>query len=166
MTPADADPPPPGAVDVKPVSDETWRQVAALQVTPEQRAYVAEPCYYLALCCYGRADWSPLAITAGERVVGFLMWAVDPADGACWLGGILVDAALQGRGIGGAAVKRAIARLAGEHGFERFALSYLPDNVRARRLYARLGFRESGEFEDDEIVARYRVPPEASELAS
>lgn len=155
----DRDTRPVPAVDVLPVTDANWRQLTALRVTPAQRAYVADPCYYLALCCYGSTGWSPLAITAGGRAVGFLMWAVDPDDGACWLGGILVDAEHQGRGIGGAAVARAIARLADEHGFEHFALSYLPDNARARRLYARLGFRESGEFEDDEIVARYRLPP-------
>ena len=32
------------------------------------------------------------------EVVGFLMWGIDDADGSCWLGGLLVDAAHQGRG--------------------------------------------------------------------
>ena len=35
-----------------------------------------------------------------------------------------------------------------------FALSYQPENTAARALYASLGFVETGEQEDDEVVAR------------
>ncbi len=34
------------------------------------------------------------------------------------------------------------------------ALSYKPDNERAKHVYASLGFAETGEMEDDELVAR------------
>lgn len=145
-----------------PVDAHNWRQVTALAVAPEQRAFVAEPSYYLALCCYGTSGWSPLAVEVGGRVTGFLMWTIDPQDGACWLGGILVDRQRQGRGVGGAAVRLTLSQLSRERGIHRFALSYLPSNDRARRLYARLGFRESGELEGDEVVARLSlgaVPP-------
>ena len=35
------------------------------------------------------------------------------------------------------------------------ALSYSPENTAARELYASLGFVETGEQEDDEVVARW-----------
>ncbi len=155
LPPGDRDPSAP-AVAVAPVSADTWRDVAALSVTPDQRAFVAEPSYYLALCCYGEVGWAPLAMTLDGEVVGFLMWAVDPSDGACWLGGVLVDASRQGRGVGGAGIDAALRYLGSTHGQRHFALSYDPANERARRLYARLGFRETGETEGDEVVARRR----------
>mgnify|MGYP001382761371 CR=1 FL=1 len=40
-------------VCLRPVTRENWRAVARLKVTEAQREFVAEPCYYLALCCYG-----------------------------------------------------------------------------------------------------------------
>jgi ribosomal protein S18 acetylase RimI-like enzyme len=43
--------------------------------------------------------------------------------------------------------------LAEAHGYEEFALSYAPDNP-AKALYRALGFRETGEREGDEVVAR------------
>lgn len=144
-------------VDIAPVSSTSWRAVAALTVTPEQRGFVAEPSYYLALCCFDEAGWTPLSMTVDGEVVGFLMWAVDPDDGACWLGGVLVDAAQQGHGIGRAGVSAALRHLSREHGHRAFALSYDPDNMRARRIYARLGFVETGEREGDEVVARWRL---------
>jgi diamine N-acetyltransferase len=141
-------------VALRPVDAGNWRSVAALTVTEAQRAWVAEPAYYLALCHYSSTGWTPLAITdAAGTVVGFLMWAIDPDDGAAWLGGILVDAAHQGKGYGRAAVTAALAEIEAPS----FALSYEPDNTVARALYTSLGFVETGEKEGDELVARRAV---------
>ncbi|GAP16631.1 GNAT family N-acetyltransferase [Levilinea saccharolytica] len=147
----------PPQVSLHPVNRENWRAVARLQVTDAQREFVAEPCYYLALCNYG-GDWHPLAICVEEQVIGFMMWAVDEKDGSCWLGGILVDAAVQGRGFGGQAVREAVSMLTREHGYRHFALSYQPANAAARQLYEKLGFMETTEWEDDEVVARLSLP--------
>jgi len=144
--------PNPPRVSLSPVSRENWRDVAALEVAEGQSDFVAPPSYYLCLCHFDGL-WNPLAVVEGSAVVGFLMWAEDD-DGSCWLGGILIDRRQQGRGLGTAAVAEAIRVLADDRGFRRFALSYSPENRRARRLYATLGFRETGETEGDEIVAR------------
>lgn len=141
-------------VTVRDVDADSWRDVAALRVHEDQRAFVAEPLYYLALCSY--SIWRPLAIVADGTVVGFLMWAIDDDDGSCWLGGILVDRAQQRQGHGRAAVRAAMSMLADRTGATAFALSYQAANVVARRLYASLGFVETGEVEGDEVVARYR----------
>jgi diamine N-acetyltransferase len=78
-------------VTLRPVGYDNWRAVTKLAVAAEQREFVAEPCYYLALCAYDNI-WQPLAVTLEEQVIGFLMWAIDPADPSwCWLGGILID---------------------------------------------------------------------------
>ncbi len=138
---------------LRPVNSKNWRDIAHLQVAQSQREFVAEPCYYLALCCYGNT-WRPLAIYLGEQVVGFMMWAVDPADDSCWLGGILIDQSYQRKGYGRQAVQGAISMLAKEHGHKNFALSYQPTNLIAKHLYNSLGFSETGEWEGDEIVAR------------
>lgn len=140
-------------LSIRPVSTENWRKVCALQVTPGQRAFVAEPAYYLNLCHYG-GIWHPLAVHLGDEVIGFLMWAIDVTDGSCWLGGILIDKRWQGQGFGRQSVLLALERLAKETGCREFALSYLPANTAARELYLSLGFSETGEKEDEEIVAR------------
>jgi len=140
-------------ISIQPVTAENWRQVYGVQVTEEQHEFVMPSGYYLALCAYG-GDWQPLAIVHDGAVVGFLMWAVDPADGACWLGGIQIDRAWQRQGLGRQAIVAALELLEQVHGFRHFALSYQPANGAAARLYASLGFVESGEWEDDEVVAR------------
>jgi diamine N-acetyltransferase len=153
----DAVPPPNDdeGVTLRTVGADDWREVAGLEVTEAQRAFVAEPTYYLALCAYG--GWHPLAVRLGERVIGFLMWAVDRADGSCWIGGFFIDVRHQRQGHGRRALATALRLLADERGHRRFALSYRPDNP-AKPLYGALGFRETGEVEDDEVVARLSLP--------
>ncbi|MFL7868890.1 MAG: GNAT family N-acetyltransferase [Anaerolineales bacterium] len=139
-------------VTLRPVTHNNWREVTKLEVSESQREFVAEPSYYLALCSYGGL-WQPLAIYLGEQVIGFMMWAVDKADGSCWLGGILIDKSYQRKGYGRKAIQAAIAMVAKKHGYEQFALSYSPENP-AKSLYHSLGFIETDKWEGDEIVAR------------
>jgi diamine N-acetyltransferase len=142
-------------VTLRPVDAGSWRDVARLTVAPGQERFVASPTYYLALCAYGDV-WKPMSVNVAgtDEVVGFLMWGIDDADGSCWLGGVLVDAAHQGRGVGRAAIVEALRALRPRDRSAGFALAYHPDNTVARSLYASLGFVETGEVDDDEVVAR------------
>ena len=144
-------------ITLEPVNAANWRAVTRLEVTPDQQTFVAAPAYYLAYCAYGEDGWKPLAIYRKDEVIGFMMWDVDPSDSACWLGGILIDRRQQGKGYGRRAVTEAIKMLNQQHGLTDFALSYEPDNAAARHLYLDMGFRETGEKEGDEQVARYRL---------
>ena len=146
-------------VSLCPINHDNWRDVAGLKVTLSQRDFVAEPCYYLALCCYDN-DWQPLAVCLGEQVIGFMMWATDPADGSCWLGGFMIDQSMQRRGYGKQAIQAAITLLKREHGYRNFALSYRPGNLVAKQLYSKLGFVEMNEWEGDEVVARLALAEE------
>ena len=141
------------SITLQPVNQTNWRGIAKLTVREDQQDFVAAPCYYLALCAYDQL-WQPLAVRLGEQVIGFLMWAIDPVDGSCWLGGILIDQSYQGQGYGKQAVRVAIDLLHTQHGYQHFALSYQPTNLVAKHLYAALGFVETGEVEGDEVVAR------------
>ena len=137
------------------VTADNWRACADLEVAPRQRAFVAPVTRYLCLCHYGGV-WRPLAVTAGGEVVGFVMWAVDPDDRSGWIGGLVIGREHQRRGYGSAAVRALVERLRRDEGSPAAALSYAADNAAARALYASLGFTETGEREDDELVARLR----------
>jgi diamine N-acetyltransferase len=96
------------SVTLEPVAAHNWRAVSKLEVGPEQREFVADPNFYLALCAYDPPLWNPLAILADGVVIGFLMWAIDSGDGSAWLGGITIDRQHQRKGYGARAVQAAI----------------------------------------------------------
>jgi diamine N-acetyltransferase len=147
------------------VDAQNWRDCAALRVTDEQRRWVADVSYYLSLCAYG-GSWFPLAITIDGQVVGFVRWAVDD-DASRWIGGLVIDAGQQRRGIARQALVSLTRLLIAQEGCTEVALSYGPDNTVARGLYAALGFVETGETADDgaELVARMSLAT-AHELTS
>lgn len=142
-------------VSLVPVTAANWRDCVSLDVSEDQRAFVAPISRYLTMCAYGDTPWQPLGVESDGRMVGFVMHGVDTSDNSFWIGGLVVDAAEQGRGIGGAIVDALVQRARAE-GHPSVALSYLPSNAVASRLYAVRGFVETGEREDEEVVARLR----------
>ncbi|MGI5356670.1 GNAT family N-acetyltransferase [Streptomyces sp. CA-252508] len=134
------------------VDDDNWRAVADTAPRDDQRDHVpALAARYLLLSL--REDvWHSLAVLAGDEVTGHVMWARED-DGTYWIGGMLIDAAHQGTGIGRAAVRTLAAWLTDKDDCRAVRLSYHPDNTPARALYESLGFVPTGTFEDDEIVA-------------
>ena len=148
----------PMAVEIRPITGDNFRDVLDLGVSEEQSAWVAPTARYLAVCAYG-GDWRPLGIYADGVPVGFAMWARDPTDGSHWIGGFLIDRSHQRRGHGRAGMVAIIDHLRRSEGATTFALSYRPDNTVARRLYATIGFVETGEHEGDEVVARLSEGP-------
>ncbi|MCI4064834.1 GNAT family N-acetyltransferase [Micromonospora sp. R77] len=144
-------------VTLRPVDDDNWRAVADVAPRDDQRVWVAAlAARYLLLSM--RSDvWTSLAVYADDVVVGHVMWGVDD-DGSRWLGGMVVDAAEQGRGVGRAAVRTLTGWLATQHGDHPIRLSYHPDNVSAAALYRSLGFTPTGALEDDELIAELTRP--------
>ncbi|WNM40522.1 GNAT family N-acetyltransferase [Micromonospora halotolerans] len=137
-------------VTLRPVGDDNWRAVADVAPRDDQRTFVpALAARYLVLTM--RSDvWTSLAVCADETVVGHVMWGVDD-DGSRWIGGMVIDAGEQDRGIGRAAVKTLTDWLS--KAGQPIRLSYRPDNTAAATLYGSLGFHPTGAMEDDELIA-------------
>lgn len=104
----------------------------------------------------------PFGIYDGEVPVGFLMLGYDSQEGdpgiaagnyCLWR--LMVDERYQRRGYGRRAAELALdyIRTFPCGPAELCWLSYVPENDTARALYHSLGFRETGELADDELVA-------------
>jgi diamine N-acetyltransferase len=146
----------PSAITLRPVDRDNWRAVIALRITLAQQTTVSEVWRLLLLCHYDDL-WHPLAVYRDAEIIGFLMWGIDPGDGSCWLRGVRIDQRWQGQGYGRAAVQAALDLLAAEQGCRHFVLAYKPANTVARHLYQTLGFVETDERMDGEVMARLHL---------
>jgi diamine N-acetyltransferase len=140
-------------ITFRPVTRENFSAVTELAVTPEQAEFVAPNLYSLAEA-YVEPTWTPLAIYAGDQLVGFAMFGRDDETRHWWIMRYMIDANYQGRGYGTAALPELIKLIVERHGCSELFLGYEPSNDVARRLYARMGFAPTGEMTGGEIVAR------------
>ncbi|SCF40321.1 GNAT family N-acetyltransferase [Micromonospora mirobrigensis] len=146
-------------VTLRPVDDDNWRAVADVAPRDDQRAWVAALAARYLLLADRSEVWTSLAVYADETVVGHVMWGVDD-DGSRWIGGMVVDAAEQDRGVGRATVRTLADWLATQDGGPHpVRLSYHPDNTAAARLYTTLGFHPTGTHDGEELTAELTPTP-------
>ncbi|MCZ7376226.1 GNAT family N-acetyltransferase [Micromonospora sp. WMMC250] len=142
-------------ITLRSVDDDNWRAVADVAPRDDQRRFVAAlGARYLLLSTRSEV-WNSLAVYADEAVVGHVMWGVDD-DGSHWIGGMLIDAAEQNRGVGRATVRTLADWLSTREGNPPVRLSYHPDNTQAASLYTSLGFHPTGEMDDEELITELR----------
>src|SRR4051812_27394662 len=144
-----------GPMDItfRPVTRENFSAVIELTVTPEQEDFVSSNLYSIAEA-YLEPTWVPLAIHAGDALVGFAMFGRDDETGRWWIMRYMFDVQHQGKGYGTAALPPLIDLIVERHGCGELFLGYEPSNEVASRLYTRMGFVPTGEMLEGEIVAR------------
>ena len=140
-------------VTLREVTKENWLECIRLKVGEGQTGFVAPNVYSLAESKL-YPEYVPLAVYAGEEMVGFAMYGVE--DGTGWIIRLMTAEAHQGKGYGRAAVRELVRRLKAHPDCRRIRLSYVPANEAAAAFYRSLGFRDTGELLDGEIVVELR----------
>ncbi|MGH8891850.1 MAG: GNAT family N-acetyltransferase [Actinomycetes bacterium] len=140
-----------GRTRIVELSAENIEAVLDLAPRPDQSRYVRPVAWYVARSAYERV-WTPVAVSVDEQLVGFAEWAFDPSDATYCIGGVIVDARQQGKGYGRAVMRALVEHLRERPDCRDIALTVHDDNGVARNLYASLGFVETGEVDDDELV--------------
>ena len=143
-----------------------------LKVSEEQRRFVADNSEsiveaYVATAANGHAF--PFGVYENETPVGFLMigfgvdddWEDAPlvATDNYNIWRLMIDQRYQNRGYGRAAVELALNFIktfpCGPA--EYCWLSYEPENSVARRLYSSFGFAETGDMDQNEVIAALKL---------
>lgn len=151
--------------EIRPVSIDNWRELIDLKVREDQKHFVASNLYSIAQSKFGdeyEGHWDlfPFGIYDDEgKPVGFLMYAVNfshPAHQA-FIQRLMVDEKFQGRGYGKFGMKWMLDVFYADERIRAVGISYEPYNEAARKLYASLGFEETGRIVDDEIEAMLKI---------
>lgn len=141
------------AVTLTPVTPANWQAVIALRVATDQAENLASNLYSLAEA-YVEPRCRPRAIVAGRTVVGFAMYEYVAAENIFNIPRFMIDAAWQGHGYGRAGLELLLDELRAECPTAAVLISLRPDNDAARRLYARLGFADTGRRVHGEDIMR------------
>lgn len=123
---------------------------------PEGEHFVSSNAYSLAQAWLYRdaGDVYPAAIYDDDVPVGFMMLDEDLEERCLVLWRIMFPEEHTGKGYG-TEMLRQIISMAKESGkYDYLLLDCAPDNKRARHVYEKVGFRDTGEMENGENIFR------------
>jgi diamine N-acetyltransferase len=145
------------SIALREISAATLDSVLALGVAPEQRRFVASNAVSIAQAHFEPGAWFR-AIYADETPVGFVM-LYDPTRASTserrdsvFLWRFMIDHRHQRRGYGRAAMQRILDHARALPGISNVRLSYVPGNNATAIFYHGLGFIETGEVDEGELV--------------
>lgn len=133
------------------ITPDNWR--TDLAVNDDQKEYVANRTVLLARA-YAYRDFGSRAfiIYNDDTPVGMALYYSDPEYGEYNFSQFFIDRRYQGRGFGYEAAKLIIGLMRQDGRFDRVVLCYLVGDEAAKKLYEKLGFRHTGEVEEDEVI--------------
>ena len=142
-------------VEFRKITEENFKQIVDMRLPPEPRC-VAPNVVSLAQAWlyYENHDVYPFAIYHGDDVVGFMMLDEDLEEKCMTVWRFMIAPEQQGKGYGQAAMEHIIDLVRKSGKYTHMTLDVVPGNERAMRLYKKLGFAETGEISEGEIVMK------------
>lgn len=152
-------------IELQKITYDNFNQCIKLEPNEDQKDYVASNIYSIAEAYVALSNNEcipmPYAIYDNDIMVGFLMLSYNEADedndeNSYWVCRFMIDKGYQGKGYGKGAMEKTLQLIRTfPHGkASTVFLSYDPENVVAKNLYASCGFVETGKIEDGEAVAK------------
>lgn len=152
-------------IDFKNITDDNFEECIKLEPKAEQRKFVATNISSLAEAYVALTNKEclplPYAIYDNDIMVGFIMLSYNKAgsensENTYWVWRLMIDKKYQGKGYGKEAMVKALELIRTfRYGkASTVYLSYEPENIVAKTLYASFGFEETGEIEYGEAKAK------------
>ena len=154
------------ALSIQPVTKQNWQTLTKLKVREDQNHFVAPNVYSIAESQFGfdeqdGSHWEmfPYGIYDGETLVGFLMYGCNFShlEFQAFITRLMVDENHQGKGYGKFGMQKMLKIFWADDRIRSVGICYEPENEVARKLYASLGFVETGEMLGDEALAVLRL---------
>ncbi len=141
-------------IALKKVDEDNFRKVVGIKLNEEQSKFVATNVYSIAQAWIYPEVARPFAIYNDEEVIGFMMIAWDEEEREASIWRFMIAEEHQNKGYGRKAMECALNIIKESNKFDYVSLDYVPGNDAGKHLYESLGFKETGEIEDGEIVMK------------
>lgn len=137
-----------------------WR--LDLKVSESQRNYVSDSMRLLARAyAYRESRSSAYVVYHGDVPVGMALYYDCDELNAFDFSQLFIDERYQGKGLGTAAARQILELMEQDGKYDRVILCYIDGNEAAKHMYENLGFRLTGECDEDEIIMEKIFAPAA-----
>ncbi len=140
-------------INLREITEDNFIDAFNLQLGEGQERFVSHPVRSLAQAYVYRNQCRPFGIYEDDEMVGYVMVIYDYDIPEYDIWHMMIDTKYQGKGYGKAALEQVLSYIRtkpfGDSG--RVTLTCNRDNLAALTLYHGMGFKETGEEDDDEI---------------
>ncbi|MCB0192250.1 MAG: GNAT family N-acetyltransferase [Anaerolineae bacterium] len=140
-------------VTLQEITEETLRPILRLEVADNQKHFVATNAVSIAQAHFSKNAWFR-AIYADETPVGFVMLYIDEEKPEYFVWRFMIDKSHQGKGYGRQALLKVIDHVRGLPDAKELFLSYVPKEGSPLPFYRKLGFEETGEWDEGEKIMK------------
>lgn len=145
------------AINLREINKDNWDIATSLAVADDQQAFVRPNWFSILQVIYAEIDLYDRGIYNDNEMVGYAMMGQDPDDQSGFIGRLMIDQKHQGKGYGRAAMLLILDDLKARYKLSEILIRFHPENVGARKLYAGLGFVDTGDVAHGELVFRLTV---------
>lgn len=135
-------------ISLRAVTIDNYEDVCDLEVSPEQRNYLASNMFSLVEASFN-PGYQTRAIYRDNELVGFIMWLMQQA-GKMEIWRFMIDQKFQQQGLGRIALGLALAEIRQQPEVCCIEICYNPENPLAKPFYASFGFVETGMDDENE----------------
>jgi diamine N-acetyltransferase len=140
-------------VALKEITEDTLLSIIKLKVSEGQSSCVASNAVSIAEAYFSEEAWFR-AINVNEVPVGFVMLYLDQDKPEYYLWRFMIDKDHQGKGYGRQAMELVVNHVRGLPGAKGLLLSYVPGKGNPARFYKKLGFEDTGEWDEGEKIMK------------
>lgn len=154
-------------IELKKITWDNWIACIRLRVKDEQDDFIASNMFSLAQSYVAllNDELPPMtyAISKDDITIGFVMMGYDTAEendyaseASYYICRFMIDRQCQGQGYGREALDKVLGliKTLPQGNAVSVFISYHPNNIVAKSLYASFGFVETGDIREGEVVAR------------
>jgi len=141
------------SITLKEITRENFNECVKLKIRDDQR-FVASNVYSIAESKVAPEN-IPMAVYAGDAMVGFVMYEFDYANRELYIGRLMIDQHYQHMGYGRETLEAVRQIGLQDAGIVKLALSTNPENTYGIRVYEKFGFKDTGILDDGEEVFEY-----------
>ena len=133
------------------VNPDNWR--LRLKVSDAQKSFVADSATILARAYAYRESRSKEYVIYNDTLpVGMALYYDCAELNAYDLSQLFIDERYQGNGFGIEATKQILDKMKSDSKYDKVMLCYIDGNEVAKNMYEKLGFKLTGDRDEDEII--------------
>ncbi|MBT4034501.1 MAG: GNAT family N-acetyltransferase [Candidatus Marinimicrobia bacterium] len=140
-------------IELRELDKSNYRDILNLKVADNQTGFVASNAISLAQALFHSQAWYR-GIYRGDTAVGFVMLDLDMEKPDYYLWRYMIDEKFQGHGYGYKALELVIEHVKSLPNSTEFLLSYVPKEGNPKGFYEKLGFLDTGEIEEGEVIMK------------